>query len=740
MSFLPMIPAEAVQIGTSCFAVVFGDERVEYYANLEPLDFHRIDERNAMLMRVGRFSALNGIKTGHLMAVFNLSRSTVERARKRFVESGEASFFAPRKGRGLSALTPERAERATRLLAEGLSGRAVADALDVSAASVYNWINKGLIGSRQNRNDDSATPEPVEAASDRSARDRRDRQAAMGRATCDTIGRVLASIGQAGPVMPRFEAARGVPCGGVLTALPALLREGLLSATELLSPLPRGYYAPATVFLCIAFMFMARVRTPESLRYHAPGEWGALLGHDRAPEAKTLRTKIGLIAGDETRVRAWQSALASRWQAGDPDSWATLCVDGHVKVYAGRKGRLPKHFVARQKLCLPASTSYWVNALGGQPLLCLHKPLDPKMVRALEHDVVPALDRLGVLDRARPDTPAVTLVFDREGWSPALFRRLARRGVAVLTWHKNFKGEDWPQADFQEVAVPIHGPATTRSSTVRLAEKTVTLAGDVTVRQIRRLLDTGRQVPFITTDFERPMAELAGAMFSRWAQENVFKYMRQQFGLDALPTRDLEELDPETSVVNPRRRLYEQAKRTLAGKLARLRATLAQLRARKKPAQEIKAEIKDLEGALDIIRTVARTESTHCRAGDLSEIERLDVLPSRERLFLDVIRMLAFRAETRMTLPIIHAQGRKPNPRKLLQAVMTADADILPDPANRVLEVRLLGLGADAQDRHIAPLLDELNATETIYPGTDLRMLYTSSATDGSPKSASSQI
>ena len=64
----------------------------------------------------------------------------------------------------------------------------------------------------------------------------------------------------------------------------------------------------------------------------------------------------------------------------------------------------------------------------------------------------------------------MTLVLDREGWSPALFRRLARRGVAVLTWHKNFKGADWPQADFHEVEVPIHGPATTCSSTVRLAE------------------------------------------------------------------------------------------------------------------------------------------------------------------------------------------------------------------------------------------------------------------------------
>ena len=160
MNFLPMVPPEAVQIGTSCFAVVFGDERVDYYANLQPFDFHPSGERNAMLMRIGRFSAVNQVKTKHLMEVFSVSRSTVERARKRFLEGGEASFFEPRRGRGLSALTPERAERATKLLAEGLSGRAVADAINVSAASVYNWINKGLIGSRQNRDDASTTSQP----------------------------------------------------------------------------------------------------------------------------------------------------------------------------------------------------------------------------------------------------------------------------------------------------------------------------------------------------------------------------------------------------------------------------------------------------------------------------------------------------------------------------------------------------------------------------------------------------
>ena len=231
-----------------------------------------------------------------------------------------------------------------------------------------------------------------------------------------------------------------------------------------------------------------------------------MLGLDRCPEVKTLRRKIKLLAHAEQTVRDWQAALARAWHDADQDLYATLAVDGHVKVYAGRKGKLAKHFIARQKLCLPASASYWINALGGKPLLCVHKPLDPKMVKALEHDIVPQLEALGVLPEHAPDltvpnsgAPALTLVFDREGWSPAVFRRLARRGLAVITWHKNFKGPPWPESDFREVDTPLFGPAHTHASRVVLAEKPVELSNALTVRQIRRRLDNGRQVALITT-------------------------------------------------------------------------------------------------------------------------------------------------------------------------------------------------------------------------------------------------
>ena len=83
-----------------------------------------------------------------------------------------------------------------------------------------------------------------------------------------------------------------------------------------------------------------------------PGEWGAILGLDRCPEVKTLRRKIKVLGQDVQRVRNWQSSLAAGWLGEDPEVCATLCVDGHVKIYSGRSGKLPKHLMLNPQ-CTP---------------------------------------------------------------------------------------------------------------------------------------------------------------------------------------------------------------------------------------------------------------------------------------------------------------------------------------------------------------------------------------------------
>ena len=742
---LPFSLPDATPIGDR-YALQTRDGFTYYFFNLEPFDCHPADDRRAMLLRAAKLHVVSGVPQADIMAAFHLSRPTVARAVKRYRERGEDAFFEPRRGRGRTVVDARMADEAAKLLASGISGSACARQLGIPVSTFNENRRAGVIAvpapalaavadAPQVATDHptSANTEPA-AATDRATRDARDKQAPMGRAARDVEGRMLASAGLMTEAEPVFAApAHAVAHGGVLAALPMLLRAGLLGAANRLFRLPDGFYGLTTILLFVAFMTLARVRNPESLRYQAPGEWGAILGLDRCPETKTLRRKIRLLTSAEHTVRDWQSALARTWATEHDDDWATLAVDGHVKVYTGRNGRLPKHFVARQKLCLPASVSYWINALGGTPLLCLHKALDPKLIKAIEQDVVPHLQHLGVVPEAAPDltrpdagVPALTLVFDREGWSPDLFKRLARRGIACITWHKNFKGKDWPEEDFRTLEVPIHGPAGTSATTVDLAEQPIVLRNGLTVRQIRRRLANGRQVPVITTHPQMPLVQVAGAMFSRWSQENFFKYMREQFNLDSLPSHDLEPLDPDAQVVNPVRRALEKTIRRVRSRLATARNRLAEAlqQHHRDTATRLEADANALAAELDQLKQQRAHTLTHVRAGDLPEQDKLDALPVGGRLFLDLVRMIAYRAETRMMAPVITTQGKKPNARRLLRALLTSDANIIPVPANGILRIQLLGLGSDACDRMLAPLIEELNATRTIYPGTDLRLVY----------------
>ena len=85
-------------------------------------------------------------------------------------------------------------------------------------------------------------------------------------------------------------AAEAVSGTGVLLALPALLQEGLIDTTEEVYG-RKGFFGPHSVLLTLAFMVLLRIKSPEQLERHAPGELGLPLGLDRAREMKTLRRK-----------------------------------------------------------------------------------------------------------------------------------------------------------------------------------------------------------------------------------------------------------------------------------------------------------------------------------------------------------------------------------------------------------------------------------------------------------------
>ncbi len=100
----------------------------------------------------------------------------------------------------------------------------------------------------------------------------------MGNAATRSWERVAAAMGALESAPIGFQASCDVAQGGVLLALPALLAAGLLRRVPELYQLPNGFYGIESVFLLLALMALARIRSLEQLRYQAPGEWANCWG------------------------------------------------------------------------------------------------------------------------------------------------------------------------------------------------------------------------------------------------------------------------------------------------------------------------------------------------------------------------------------------------------------------------------------------------------------------------------
>jgi len=91
---------------------------------------------------------------------------------------------------------------------------------------------------------------------------------------------------------------------------------------------------------------------------------------------------------------------------------------------------------------------------------------------------------------------------------------------------------------------------------------------------------------------------------------------------------------------------------------------------------------------------------------------------------VDTIKLIAYRAETALVQVVREKLRRWDDARALVRQVFASAVDLRPDHTNKTLKVRLHRLTSAAHDQTLQHLCEELTATETVYPGTDLRLLY----------------
>jgi hypothetical protein len=331
------------------------------------------------------------------------------------------------------------------------------------------------------------------------------------------------------------------------------------------------------------------------------------------------------------------------------------------------------------------------------------------------------------------------LIFDREGYSPGLFKRMREKRIACQTYHKN-PGPDWERSEFAPRRVRL---AEGGELDMLLAERGTFLGSKkgarLWVREVRKLTTKGHQVSIISTDWLADVEQIVAPQMGRWYQENFFKYGMEHFNLDRLIDYQIEPVDETTRIVNPVWRKLEGEIRKRAATLVRVKSRLCELhligeldeqKAKRymHDAEALRAEIEREELEIARLKKQRKEAGKHTTVGKLPEEEKWLKLATRSKHFIDTIKIIAYRAETAMA----HIVREKLNThhrdeaRALIRDICTTEANIIPDEQSKTLSIELHSLATPKSNAIVTHLCEELNATETIFPGTDLRMIFKS--------------
>ena len=676
---------------------------------------------------------------------FGCSTRTVRRHQRRFEEGGLAALgLSQGFPAGRSRQQPSRTQWIHRLKSQSHSNREIARRLGVNERAIrkalrrMGWKQPSLQPDLLPLEESSAdVPKPSGGLASTcpaptSAEGADPKLSAFATASAVAISadldptdrcadRLLARLGLLQDAPPVFGSGKDIPRAGVLLALPALVQTQVFAcAQQVYHHLGAAFYGLRTSLLTLLLMGLWRIKRPEGLKEHSPQSLGRVLGLDRAPEGLDLRRKLTQLAA-AGGATCFGRALAQARVTQRGQALGFLYVDGHVRAYHGQH-RLPKAHVARVRLAMPATSDYWINDKEGDPLFVVTAEANAGMVTMLRR----LLPEIRGLVGQRP----VTFVFDRAGYSPKLFQEILAAGFDLLTYRKG---------RYPRIGQRCFTPHTTRQDgrriTYHLADQEVRLLkGQLRLRQITRLMENGHQTPILTSRRDVSAALLAYRMFERWRQENFFKYLREEYALDALAEHAVEPADPTRQVPNPARTALEVQLRHVQAEMERYQAEYglealvnsephrATMRGFKIAHGKLGQKIRRLFEQLSALRAKRDKLPRRVPVQSLHTEPVVKLAPERKHL-TNLLKMVAYQAESELFRAVHpHYCRAQDEGRTLIQSALLSAADL--EVTQDELRVTLAPLSSPHRTRAIAALCQELNQTNTLFPGSSLRLRF----------------
>jgi hypothetical protein len=256
----------------------------------------------------------------------------------------------------------------------------------------------------------------------------------------------------------------------------------------------------------------------------------------------------------------------------------------------------------------------------------------------------------------------------------------------------------------------------------------------LSMRQVTRLRDGGHQTAILTSRRDLSALEVAHRMFERWGQENFFKYLREEFALDALVDYGTEPADAARDVPNPERHKLDAELRQARARLEQLQAHygLAALDNRERQRPTMRGfKIANAALSARLRHALQRVAELETRRASLpprvpvQEVVEADVvkLAVERKHLTDLLKMVAYQVEgdlLRLLAP--HYRRTEQEGRTLIRSALAAGGDLAVSATE--LHVAFDPLSSPHKTQALTAVCETLNATATRFPGTRLRMHF----------------
>lgn len=561
----------------------------------------------------------------------------------------------------------------------------------------------------------------------------------MGVATTRQDERALVAKGLQQLPEPRFESVECIANGGVLTLIPFLISQGLMSYQNHYQAFSNGYYRLESILITLCYIYLCRIKSIEQLKNHKPGELGKLMGLDRVPEAKCMRLNVKAVS-DQEKAHSWNEELTQKWLGNQEEEETIFYIDGHVYVYSGYQANMGKKHVARQKLCMAGMNEFWVHDQSQMPIMVVSGHVNEKLIEVIDKQILPKLNEHvnnatceSDVSAGDENQPHFTLIFDREGYSPEFFARLWKDyHIAVITY-KKFAKENWDDTHFEQLQTTDQNG---KQETIEMAESQYESHG-IKIREIRKKGKHDHQTAMLTTHPLLDKLTASKYLFNRWIQENFFKYGRQDYAIDKIAEYSVDELDGNIKVVNPEYNKAHYRVKKKREKISRQRARLHKLIEENADSdldknadyeQRLAKEEAELKALQEQEKALVGERQKHCykiALKDMPAQSRYNTVNRESKHFQNILKMICYRAETAMVnLLRPHYKKSANEGHMLVKEIINTSADLVPDEANKTLQVNLYGLSTPRANNALQAIITDLNETHTTFPGTDMRLQF----------------